>query len=730
VAATQLFYDDFNDGSQSLPTLAGNGAVTESGGHLIHTVNPGQNADWWTFGRNGILVYQPLPTLADPRYWLQVETELSSLTIPSPTISQALWGLRFNDGNWHGFGFNNTNLWAAGTIGFASWWSAGSTAITYPAKVRLLWNRASFQLRFEWHNGTDWQRIYTYTIPSSDLVYGQTFFYSKNWSSFPQIESQWNYLDIWQLDTQQLPYTRTNVTDGAVFPPSAVGDGHWENPTIPGGVVWGPQRLGNATDGAELPEVVGGSRQERWTSPIQEAGVEPHVEPPWGISDDFFLTLGYAQYSSEENTTDGEGHPHLYSYRPYLLSYGTTSGEAWANPTTTNLTGYAADGTRYTSGVQDPGPDYAPWYSEGASDDRSSVGPFPSKYMIAVTRLELVIYDLANYPTNLNVWMRFRMGTSTGGTYTLIGRSPETLADAQMVNGVLVVTTLENGTDRGRVHLIDFRQNDQRFANLIGSDNHWMGVAGRDITDRLLASNWTTSGVSPSLRISPEYPYSVSAYSLPDGSKYWVAVAGEDTGPDVIEVDSAGVPQIRSQATGEVGGDNLGNVRQVYFDRDGWLWHSYYGQLHRNGLDYQQGYLPLSEGLDPRHRMVDLNTTIWDLIDSENYIYAATDLGVFRIHRGTLDTRLIWTIAGGGGVGRNNVAGAGEILVGTKAQVRRIRAYTLNGAGFFAVASTLDGGNLHGGVTLIRSNDDAVLDAMEFPDLAEDGAYVGHAVGI
>jgi hypothetical protein len=160
-----------------------------------------------------------------------------------------------------------------------------------------------------------------------------------------------------------------------------------------------------------------------------------------GSPDDVFITLGYAQYSADEQTSDSEGHPHFTTYRPYLMYPGVTTGEAWADPTSTNFTGYAADGTRYTGGIQDPGPDYAPWYSEVASNDRSSVGPFPEKYLIVVTRTELVIFDFANYPTNLDVWMRFRIGTSGGDTFKLLGRGPESMTDLKMVNGVLVVST-------------------------------------------------------------------------------------------------------------------------------------------------------------------------------------------------------------------------------------------------------------------------------------------------
>jgi len=447
-----------------------------------------------------------------------------------------------------------------------------------------------------------------------------------------------------------------------------------------------------------------------------------------GIPDAISQTLGFAQYSAEQATTDSEAHPHFIGRRPYRLFYYDAVGDAWSNPITAGFTGYARDGTRYTNGVQDAGPVYAPWYSETAGSDRSSVGAFPSKVLISATRSEITIFDFANYPTDLDVWMRFRLGDS--GTFKLIGRIDESITDVCFNNGVLCVVTQWNGIENGGLFLIDFRQNDQRFINLIRADNHWFGVGGRDITDRDIGGNFTTSGVSPSLRLEPEYIGSVSAHSLADGSKMWVAVGGEDPGIDLFEVDASGVPQIRSVSTGDgIGGYDLSSRRQVLFDRDGWLWHTVEGRLYRNGLDYQEGVI--QSWLDQRDRYphVDLGTDIVDLVDSENFIYAATARGVYRIARGSLDTRLMWTIAGGGGLGLAGTPGAGEILVGEDPEVEQIRAFTVKGSGYIGVAVKLDGG-LSGGVTLIRTSDDAVVDSMQVPDLAEDGSYVIQPVGL
>jgi hypothetical protein len=207
---TRIFYDSFDDGIQSLPTLAGNGTVTETGGNLVVTAN-GVNTDWWTFGRNGILAYAPIPTFYAPGRRIQVETELSSLTNPSPSDSHLMWGLRVDDGNFVYFGVNATSLWVGGTSGFASWWSAASTAVTTPVKMRISWVPDQNRVTYSYHDGTDWQQLYTFT--SYSFTYGQVFFYSKSWSSLPQTIGNWNYLRICQFADAARPAETAGLPD-------------------------------------------------------------------------------------------------------------------------------------------------------------------------------------------------------------------------------------------------------------------------------------------------------------------------------------------------------------------------------------------------------------------------------------------------------------------------------------------------------------------------------------
>lgn len=447
-----------------------------------------------------------------------------------------------------------------------------------------------------------------------------------------------------------------------------------------------------------------------------------------GLPDEVEQTFGTAQYISESATTDSESHAHFIGRRPYLLFRGQTTNEAWDNPTTTGFTGYARDGTRYTAGVQDAGPVFAPWYSESAGTDRSSVGAFPTDYLLCATRSEIIIFDFANYPTDLDVWMRFRLGDS--GTFKLISRIDETITDIKMANGVLVIVSKYNGIDNGGLFLIDFRQDDRRFLNLIRNDDHWIGTSGRDITDRDLGGNFDPAGVSPELRLRPINPESVSVYAPSDGDTYWVAVNGEDIGPDVYEVDSSGIPQMRSVPLGgNKGADDLTPSRYAVFDFDGWLWHSVGSIIYRNGIDYQEGSIRMPSQYDPRYRYVDLGVDVTGLISSLNYVYAATAVGVYRIDRGTLERRLMWTISGGGGLGLAGTPAAGEILVGTNPVIERLTEWTLAGAGFVGVATRLRAGH-SGGVTLIRTIDDLVIDSKVYSDLAEDGSYVIQPVGL
>jgi hypothetical protein len=87
--------------------------------------------------------------------------------------------------------------------------------------------------------------------------------------------------------------------------------------------------------------------------------------------------------------------------------------DSFFNPTDNNHTGYAADGTHYTGGVQDPGPVYASWYTEfGTPNDpyRDDQAVFPTYGLILLSPVSLVILDESTPETNANqlkLWMQF-----------------------------------------------------------------------------------------------------------------------------------------------------------------------------------------------------------------------------------------------------------------------------------------------------------------------------------
>lgn len=103
--------------------------------------------------------------------------------------------------------------------------------------------------------------------------------------------------------------------------------------------------------------------------------------------------------------------------------------------------GFAYDGTRYTSGVQDAGPVYASWYSEATGPYRGGSATFPKYGLILLSKVALTILDEST--TALTLWMQFLLNDTyamtnnySGGT---VGFSPKSLSYA---DGVLSVTYL------------------------------------------------------------------------------------------------------------------------------------------------------------------------------------------------------------------------------------------------------------------------------------------------
>lgn len=112
--------------------------------------------------------------------------------------------------------------------------------------------------------------------------------------------------------------------------------------------------------------------------------------------------------------------------------------DSFYNPTLGH-NGFAADGTHYTNGVQDAGPVFASWFTEGAGTYRGSTAPFPSAGLILLSKVSLVILDGSTRA--LNLWMQFLLADQNAMTDNFSegsnGWTPSTLSYA---DGIVSVT--------------------------------------------------------------------------------------------------------------------------------------------------------------------------------------------------------------------------------------------------------------------------------------------------
>jgi hypothetical protein len=361
--------------------------------------------------------------------------------------------------------------------------------------------------------------------------------------------------------------------------------------------------------------------------------------------------------------------------------------------------------------------------------NRSSRGDFPVKSLIVVTRLELVIFDLDTFDgsvPNLRVWMRFLLGNSASDFYAL-GRGVETIRSVVFSNGQLVVGTTNTGWEGGRVHSVDFKAlTPATVYSLCGSDNQWVGTGTKSIVDRNTNSIWAVSG---SVRINCEENRSMSAL-VEDTNTLYVALSGEDPSPEILKY-VGGTLQSSSKAAGEdLGEFNLGNHRQVLFDDVGWLWFSIGSVLYRNCRDWREGYMR-PDRLDLRQGQVDLGVTITHLVAAKESIYAGTERGVYRIHKGSMQAYLAYTVLGGGGRGRLNVAAAGELLAGGVSTIASLIAYTLLTGStvvpYLSIGTYFSAQGV-GSYTLIRLWDDVVVKSYEAPLIIEPGTFISPAM--
>jgi hypothetical protein len=448
-----------------------------------------------------------------------------------------------------------------------------------------------------------------------------------------------------------------------------------------------------------------------------------------GIEDDYRTILGSVT-DVNISTSDIHGHAHfLSSIKPPAAYYYDTSGEPWARPWERSFSGYSRQGYRYTDGIQDSGPINAPWRSEPSSDYRSPDPEFPYKSLIVAGSKELVIFDLDNYDgaaANLVVWMRFMYDDMSH--FKALGRGEYSVKAVKMINGVLIVTTDYNGTENGGLITIDFRATGQNVFSLIRSDGHWHANLGYTIRNRNDTGGvYTQTGVSPSLRIAPEYVRSVDAmFDIDEISKMWVVVVGEDQGPDVVTFDD-NVGQIVHNARGDDLGDNnvmTDNYRKVHIDSSGWLWISRGNKIWRNVYDYQYGRITLNSINKNVDRMAEFPADIQGVTSSGNNLFILTDLGVYMMSRGTMDYWFAYSIPGYGSGGKNNISPEGDILVGEYPNLRSAIAFSALFSDFIVVSSYFSD-SFGGGVSVVRLLDNRLVKSYVYPQLHEDGCFWG-----
>jgi hypothetical protein len=295
-------------------------------------------------------------------------------------------------------------------------------------------------------------------------------------------------------------------------------------------------------------------------------------------------------------------------------------------------------------------------------------------------------------------------------------------------DGVLIAVSGQ--TIIGGLKIIDFRAEGQDFFSLIRSDDDWIGVVGRDITDRNTTGNHTTTG-GTNARIASEQPESVSAVFVPreTAGDYdeWYAISGEDNTSLVHRSNISGT-KTTTGGLFEAQGDTDGSTRRVMFDKGGILWFSVDNVLHRNIYDYKD-YSIRAEYKNiagtPKTR-VTLPYTITYLTDGPNMVFVGTTAGVYIVQKSDMSAHLAYTVEGGGGGGKSNVPPRGELLVGENPEILSMRALTsdsiMGEMGFLIIATTYTA-DKGGGVSLIRMFDDILFASQEFPDIAEDGAY-------
>ena len=416
---------------------------------------------------------------------------------------------------------------------------------------------------------------------------------------------------------------------------------------------------------------------------------------------------------------DVGGNLHLYTKRVPGAFYYDTKNEPWTTPVASLLNGYDIDGIKYTAGVQDAGPVYAPWYSEAFSITRGYRSTFPERSLITWDEHYITIFDVTNFPTDLAVWMRFDVTS----TYMV----QQGVSGVKMVNGVMVVASPGTTSD-GYMTLIDFKATvPENVGHTIKYNGHWRWTT--TLADRNTSSKWTTSGVSPSLRISCNHLYGVEVHRDNGANVLRVLLAGDDNTDMLLVDDSDGMHPTTVWPTLSVDRPTDLDHRRcmVVDDKDG-LWLSENNLLTCNYVRWKTAG-PVLETHDrkcvrgsSRHwKTIALPEDILSLASARNYVYCGTAHGVYRVHRGSFHSERVYTIAGGGGGGKDGSPPTGELLLGNDPVIRWLYSFSTNLSSYLSVATSR-------GVATIRLWDDVVLQRYTYNQLCEKGALFNTAV--
>ena len=221
------------------------------------------------------------------------------------------------------------------------------------------------------------------------------------------------------------------------------------------------------------------------------------------------FALSTASYTTSTFDSDAPSHSFLGSNSVEDMYFYDTTGEPWANPTTSNFTGYSRTGQHYTNGSADAGT--PSWVSEGANTHRGSETAFPTKALLVSTDESV---EIINLDTN-RLWMRFQANTNT----MLTGSSDTgTYKGISMNNGILYIA--HTSAAGGGLVRIDFTKDEGMRIEETGGGR----LFSAPISGRNTPGTFTDSNTFPNL--SHKLAYDTAGERI--SGKDYVAVATED----------------------------------------------------------------------------------------------------------------------------------------------------------------------------------------------------------